>query len=56
MKVCELLDDPARRQAMGTIGRRKIESELAWHHQVPHLLAAYELAFADHRRLDSRRS
>jgi glycosyltransferase involved in cell wall biosynthesis len=43
-KVVELLDDPSRRQAMGEFGRRRFESALAWHHQVPQLLQAYALA------------
>jgi glycosyltransferase involved in cell wall biosynthesis len=46
LKLCELLDDPVRRQRMGEFGRQRIESELAWHHQVPPLLAAYEMALA----------
>jgi glycosyltransferase involved in cell wall biosynthesis len=40
-KIVELLDDPARRAAMGRIGRARIESELAWPFEVPKLLAAY---------------
>lgn len=36
-----LLDDPARREAMGSFGRRRIETELAWSYSVPQLLAAY---------------
>lgn len=40
-KLCELLDDPEKRQRMGEIGRRRVENELAWHHQIPHLIAAY---------------
>ena len=43
-KVCELLDDPARRTRMGAIGRQRVESGLAWHHQVPRLLEAYATA------------
>lgn len=40
-RIAELLDDPDRRRRMGEIGRARIERELAWHHQVPHLLEAY---------------
>jgi glycosyltransferase involved in cell wall biosynthesis len=43
-KICELLDDPVRRQRMGEIGRQRIERDLAWHHQIPPLLAAYKEA------------
>ena len=49
LKLCELLDDPERRRTMGAIGRQRIEVELAWHHQVPPLLAAYEAALAQGR-------
>jgi hypothetical protein len=44
MKICVLLDDPERRRSMGALGRQRIEAELAWHHQVPPLLTAYETA------------
>jgi glycosyltransferase involved in cell wall biosynthesis len=44
-RICELVDDAPRRAAMGEAGRRRVEGELAWHHQVPKLLAAYEAAF-----------
>jgi glycosyltransferase involved in cell wall biosynthesis len=40
--IDELLDDPARREAMGAIGRERAESMLAWEHQERSLLAAYE--------------
>jgi glycosyltransferase involved in cell wall biosynthesis len=48
-KLCELLDDPARRASMGAIGRRRVEGGLAWHHQVPRLLEAYEAAMKSGR-------
>ena len=42
--VDELLDDPARREEMGALGRRRAEATLAWEHQERALLAAYERA------------
>jgi glycosyltransferase involved in cell wall biosynthesis len=39
-----LLDDPARREAMGAAGRVRAEATLAWEHQERALLAAYERA------------
>ena len=41
-KILELLDDPARRARMGALGRARVERELAWRHQAPRLLAAYD--------------
>jgi glycosyltransferase involved in cell wall biosynthesis len=43
-KLCELLDDANLREKMGKAGRARVEADLAWHHQVPRLLAAYALA------------
>jgi len=43
-QLCSLLDDPARRATMGRLGRHRLEAGLAWHHQVPRLLEAYEVA------------
>jgi glycosyltransferase involved in cell wall biosynthesis len=40
-RIVELLDDPARRRAMGEYGRKRVERELAWQHEAPKLLAAY---------------
>jgi glycosyltransferase involved in cell wall biosynthesis len=40
-KICELLDDRDLRERMGKAGRLRVETELAWHHQVPQLMAAY---------------
>jgi glycosyltransferase involved in cell wall biosynthesis len=41
-KIAALLDDPAKRAEMGALGRRRIEDELEWRHEVPKLLAAYD--------------
>ncbi|HEU4646190.1 MAG TPA: glycosyltransferase family 4 protein [Burkholderiales bacterium] len=39
--IVALLDDPARRERMGRLARKRIERELEWRHQAPGLLAAY---------------
>ena len=41
-KIVELLDDPDRRERMGKFGRERVVNDLAWWHEVPKLLAAYE--------------
>lgn len=43
-RILELLDDPARRAAMGEAGRARIRDILAWPHEAPKLLAAYVAA------------
>ncbi len=45
-KVVTLLDDPAKREEMGRIGRERVQAALSWAHSVPNLLAAYDRAFA----------
>jgi len=40
-KIVELLDDPARRAAMGAFGRKRVEEELNWNRQVEPLIGAY---------------
>ncbi len=45
-KIAELLDDPERRAAMGAAGRERVRTTLAWSHEAPKLLAAYEALFA----------
>ena len=42
--IVELLDDPARRAAMGALGRERVETQLCWRAQAPALIAAYERA------------
>ena len=41
-KIGELLEDEERRARMGRYGRARVEAEMAWPHQVPALIAAYE--------------
>ena len=51
VKIAELLDDPARRAAMGAFGRRRVENELEWRYEVPKLVAAYDALWAQPARL-----
>jgi glycosyltransferase involved in cell wall biosynthesis len=44
VKLGELLDDAEKRNVMGALGRARVEAGLAWHHQIPNLLRAYETA------------
>jgi glycosyltransferase involved in cell wall biosynthesis len=46
LKLAELLDDPARRAAMGAFGRRRVREALEWRHEAPKLLAAYAALWA----------
>jgi len=48
-KIIELVDDPARRAAMGAYGRARVENELEWRYEVPKLLAAYDAAWSEPR-------
>jgi glycosyltransferase involved in cell wall biosynthesis len=43
--LARLLDDPQRRETMGDIGRRRVETMLAWDYSVAPLLAAYDAAW-----------
>jgi glycosyltransferase involved in cell wall biosynthesis len=45
-RILELLDDPERRARMGAYGRRRVEDELEWRHEIPKLLAAYDALWA----------
>lgn len=44
-KLIELLEDPARCAAMGDYGRKRVENELSWAHQIDPLIAAYRRIF-----------
>jgi len=44
-KIVALLDDAELRRVMGERGRERVRSQLAWTHQVPKLLAAYDAVF-----------
>jgi glycosyltransferase involved in cell wall biosynthesis len=44
-KILELLADPALRVWMGQFGERRVHEELAWQHEQPKLLQAYDKLF-----------
>lgn len=44
--LVELMDDAERRQAMGSFGRQRVESALAWSYSVPPLLEVYRTVTA----------
>jgi glycosyltransferase involved in cell wall biosynthesis len=48
--VSALLDDPARREALGRVGRERVEHQLGWDRSRTELLRAYERALSGSRR------
>jgi glycosyltransferase involved in cell wall biosynthesis len=44
-RILELIDDPARRERMGRLGQDRVKEKLAWRHEQPKLLEAYETLF-----------
>jgi glycosyltransferase involved in cell wall biosynthesis len=53
--IDELLSDPARRAAMGRIGRARVERELSWEHSELALAAAYDSVLSEARAVRSGR-
>jgi glycosyltransferase involved in cell wall biosynthesis len=53
-QIIALVDDPERRRRMGDFGRRRVHDELAWPHEAPKLLVAYEALFSEEQ--NGRRS
>lgn len=43
--LVQLMDDDDRRRTMGSFGRQRIETALAWQYSIPHLLEAYRRVF-----------
>lgn len=48
--ISELLDDPRRRAAMGSIGRARVADDLAWEHERVHYVAVYDRLLGLNRR------
>src|SRR5215469_12811561 len=39
--LAQLMDDPGRRMSLGTYGRERLKTELAWEYSIPNLLSVY---------------
>ncbi|SPJ23493.1 Alpha-D-kanosaminyltransferase [Palleronia abyssalis] len=52
--IVDLLHDPSRRDAMGRAGRRRLEAQFDWSHQIAPLIAAYRDAGSGQTRLRKR--
>src|SRR5205814_5013773 len=48
--IAGLMDDPARRAAMGAAGRARVNSDLSWHVTSRNLVTAYSRLFAHARQ------
>jgi glycosyltransferase involved in cell wall biosynthesis len=51
--IVDLLDDEPRRRWMGSLGRQRIEQELAWSHQRGGYVAVYDRLLGQHRAIES---
>lgn len=51
LKLLTLLDDPALRARMGSFGRQRVLTELAWGHEEPKLRAAYQMLFSTQEKI-----
>jgi glycosyltransferase involved in cell wall biosynthesis len=49
-QILKLLNSPELRLKMGKFGRSRIETQLSWKHQIPHLIAAYERVWSAQQR------
>jgi glycosyltransferase involved in cell wall biosynthesis len=45
-KILTLLDDQQLRTAMGEYGQRRAQDKLAWKHEAPRLIEAYDRLFS----------
>jgi glycosyltransferase involved in cell wall biosynthesis len=45
-KILQVIDDPQRQVLMGEFGRQRVDETLAWQHEEPKLLQAYDSLFA----------
>jgi glycosyltransferase involved in cell wall biosynthesis len=55
--IATLIDNPELREKMGAIGRRRMEEQLAWHHQEKNLLKVYaKLGFETERTIERDKS
>ena len=55
-KILDLIDNPQKRRQMGEFGRQRVLDALAWEHEEPKLLAAYDTLFNLYRKPRSSRS
>lgn len=53
-KILWLLDRPKERKRMGELGRKRVETELAWDYSVKNLLAAYQRVFSKSARRNAK--